>query len=299
MSTENRLQKPPQKPPLGRVEEDLTILLTQMEKSRHLRDIPKGIIQQSILIYLDGQDQTTELAEGFSPPLVAEALFDVWNRETKARLVQEDASPQQWIQSLLPVASSLTPYMTKYPDPIFPEKTGVRQRAIRRLTNKEWVTKVTGDKVLAEIVTEAVRKQFVVATGKANADTETYRRWWRQGVRLLAQDIRRTLANSPIFAKLPNYHVKREKTMAKLKAAVLETAKIGGWVAVTGLAGTGKSTLLAALVQETGIQNAFSNKIAAVAVTAEMDAVVLTRRLAAQLGDPLPLWVRTERHARA
>ena len=279
-------------------------LLEQMEESEYLRNVPEDV-QRLTLIYADGQGLAVELDRGFPTPLVAEALLEVWDRTVRAKLVRRKTRPQWWVQILLPVAQSLTPLLAQYPDPMFLGAKGSLQRTAGRLMDEDWVTRLTGDRTVAREVVKDVSGRFIDLNTAKIKVTKTYDNWWKKGVELLAQGIQQALAMPPIFGdateelRLPDYYVERVKTLAGVRTVVLKAAETGGWIAVTGLAGIGKSSMLAALVRDPSIQEGFQNRIAAVEVTAEMSAITLTRQLAARLGEPLPPWVEEAKQARS
>jgi hypothetical protein len=292
-------RKPSKKPSVSALKE----LLEQMEESEYLRNVPEDV-QRLTLIYADGQGLAVELDRGFPTPLVAEALLEVWDRTVRAKLVRRKTRPQWWVQILLPVAQSLTPLLAQYPDPMFLDAKGSLQRTAGRLMDEDWVTRLTGDRTVAREVVKDVSGRFIDPKTAKIKVTKTYDNWWKKGVEFLAQGIQQALAMPPTFGdpteelRLPAHYVKRVEILAELRAVVLEAAKTGGLVAVTGLAGTGKSSTLAALVQDPETKDAFHDRIAAVEVTAEMSTVTLVRQFAARLGEPLLHWMEEAKQAR-
>ena len=287
-------------------------VLRELEKpTLSLADLPEEV-QRITLAYAESLNRMEELEGEFVGALAAEALLDVWRRKVRASLALWEVKERRWFEALLPVAQFIAPATGRFPDPVFPVEKGARERAIYRLLDEEWVTRLTADRGVAKRVVEFVSREYLTTSSQQKGEarrelraiTKTYHNWLDNGIESLAAGIQQFLSTPAIFGEpgeelvLPEHFVERKETLEQLKTAVLKTAETGGWVTVMGLAGMGKSTLLAALVRDREIQEAFPDGIAAVAIKAESNAVTLARRLAVQLGAPLPPWVKQEEEAR-
>jgi len=88
--------------------------------------------------------------------------------------------------------------------------------------------------------------------------------------------------------ELPAYHITRAAQLKQLKALVLEGQETGAWIALLGMTGIGKSTLLTALAHEADVQIAFPDGIVWFEVKQGTQAVTLARAIAQALQQPLP-----------
>ena len=92
---------------------------------------------------------------------------------------------------------------------------------------------------------------------------------------------------------LPHPYVERPLLLATLRERVLAAITAGTWVALMGMAGTGKTTLLGALVRDEVVQSAFGGGIAAVTVRRawqkQIDEMDVLWGLAQQFGEGVPV----------
>jgi hypothetical protein len=80
----------------------------------------------------------------------------------------------------------------------------------------------------------------------------------------------------------PRYHIPRPTALYILREKVLTAQKEGQWVALIGLVGQGKTTLLAELVRDPDIQASFGPRIAG--CTSSEDSELSQNLVAALLG---------------
>jgi len=97
---------------------------------------------------------------------------------------------------------------------------------------------------------------------------------------------------------LPDYYIPREVKFQQLQDAVLARRESGGWVALIGMTGVGKSTLLAALGHAPAIQTAFSNGVRWFECKRTTNALTLARNVALALGKTFPQEIETVDDAR-
>lgn len=87
---------------------------------------------------------------------------------------------------------------------------------------------------------------------------------------------------------LPDYYVPRQAKLEALKALALGQGKTGGWIAILGMTGVGKSTLLAALGYDATIQATFAENVRWFEVRQSTTPQRLAQRIAQAFGQELP-----------
>ncbi len=86
---------------------------------------------------------------------------------------------------------------------------------------------------------------------------------------------------------LPNYYVTRQTKLDALKALTLAQRDTGGWIAILGMTGAGKSTLMAALGHDSEINAAFSGNVRWFEVRQTTSIQSLVQRIALAFGAEL------------
>jgi hypothetical protein len=79
---------------------------------------------------------------------------------------------------------------------------------------------------------------------------------------------------------LPNFYIPRQAKLAALKALTLAQCRTGGWIAILGMTGAGKSTLMAALGHDPDICTTFSGNVRWFEVRQTTTVQSLIRRIA-------------------
>lgn len=87
---------------------------------------------------------------------------------------------------------------------------------------------------------------------------------------------------------LPDYYILRQNKLATLRKLTLARRDSGGWVALLGMTGVGKSTLLAALGHDTAIQAAFAGNVRWIELRQSTTTHRLAQRIAQAFGQELP-----------
>ncbi len=87
---------------------------------------------------------------------------------------------------------------------------------------------------------------------------------------------------------LPDYYIYRHAKLDALKALLLARRDTGGWVAILGMTGVGKSTLLAALGHDMEIQAAFAGNVRWIELRQSTTILWLVQRIAKTFGQELP-----------
>jgi len=226
--------------------------------------------------------------------LIAELLAEVWRGEVRELLRYQD--PKQWAAALIPIAQyvdyfyreTLKEGSVAYEEQL-PRST--RHGAARRLADTEWVLDwVTDKKVATEIATHGSELSEEAAEGYYG----NYNNWRIWGLEWLCRGINRRLSPTPDrnqvkeMLQLPQHHVKRGTELARLRKKVLRAIRAGGWVALVGIAGIGKSTLLAELVRDRDMRQIFGDGIAVVKMDESDDALRVVYRSAGGLHESLP-----------
>ena len=86
---------------------------------------------------------------------------------------------------------------------------------------------------------------------------------------------------------LPNYYVRRKAKLDALKALTLAQRETGGWIAVLGMTGTGKSTLMAALGHDPEINTEFAGNVRWFEIRQTTTTLRLVQRIATAFGKEL------------
>ncbi len=87
---------------------------------------------------------------------------------------------------------------------------------------------------------------------------------------------------------LPDYYILRQAKLATLKDLTLARRDSGGWLALLGMTGVGKSTLLAALGHDATIQAAFAGNVRWIELRQSTSTHRLAQRIAQAFGQELP-----------
>jgi len=87
---------------------------------------------------------------------------------------------------------------------------------------------------------------------------------------------------------LPHYYILRSTKLDTLKNLTLRHCERGGWIALLGMTGVGKSTLLAALGHNTAIQAAFAGNVRWIELRQTTTTHRLAQRIAQAFGQELP-----------
>ncbi|HID62066.1 MAG TPA: hypothetical protein EYP49_04915 [Anaerolineae bacterium] len=77
--------------------------------------------------------------------------------------------------------------------------------------------------------------------------------------------------------------------LRQAKELILRAKEAGSWVAITGMSGVGKSTLLIALGHDEELQRAFTGGVRYFEVQRRMTSLALARLVSVSLGKPLSL----------
>ncbi len=86
---------------------------------------------------------------------------------------------------------------------------------------------------------------------------------------------------------LPVYHINRHAKLDALKALIMARRNTGGWVAILGMTGVGKSTLLAALGRDMEIRAAFAGNVRWIELQQSTTTLWLMQRIAKTFGQEL------------
>lgn len=278
-------------------------LLSKLRGTICLADWPPAI-QQIVTAYAAEQGWPVELNGETEGGLIAEALLDLWERKVRVVLVRLKGTPRQWVEALLPIAQYVVPATGRYPDVLCLE-SGSCEQALYRLADIEWVCRLVNNIEIARQISKCVTERFGVSSNSAKLSiSRTYHHWYRKGLEYLAAAIFQAMSvPSPLYTKreieLPQGFVPREAILDELRTAVREAARTGEWVAVLGMAGTGKTTMLAALAQDEKTRQAFPDGIAVADAKTQSDAVTLARRLVAQVQEPLSLTINDSKQVQA
>ncbi|HOS78985.1 MAG TPA: NB-ARC domain-containing protein, partial [Anaerolineae bacterium] len=87
---------------------------------------------------------------------------------------------------------------------------------------------------------------------------------------------------------LPDYYILRHTKLDTLRNLILKQCERGGWIALLGMTGVGKSTLLAALGHDTAIQAAFAGNVRWIELRQTTTTHRLAQRIAQAFGQALP-----------
>jgi hypothetical protein len=90
------------------------------------------------------------------------------------------------------------------------------------------------------------------------------------------------------IAPLPDYYIPRQNKLATLRKLTLARRDSGGWLALLGMTGVGKSTLLAALGHDAAIQAAFAGNVRWIELRQSTTTHRLAQRIAQAFGQELP-----------
>ena len=241
-----------------------------------------------------------DLLEGKSlGRLVAQALLEVWEQHGKPESLPgetPDSQAQRWLPSLIPVIQYLCPALQ-------PERPLKRGDVVRKLVDPAELEKMVEDRALAEAIARKAGRLIDHYHGKVVSST--YNRWRRAGIESLQTAVERAVS-APLGISsgvgtppsLPDYHVPRRE-IQRAKALVLRAREKGAWVAIIGIAGIGKTTLLAALAHDAELQEAFPDGIWWFQPRLGTSPLELAHQVAQSLMEPLPLWAGTVEKARA
>ncbi len=97
----------------------------------------------------------------------------------------------------------------------------------------------------------------------------------------------RRLDTAGTVPDLPVYYINRHTKLDALKNLILARRDTGGWVAILGMTGVGKSTLLAALGHDREIQAAFAGNVRWIELRQSTTIVWLMQRIAKAFGQEL------------
>lgn len=93
--------------------------------------------------------------------------------------------------------------------------------------------------------------------------------------------------------KLPAYYVPRTNVLRQLKTLITRARHTGGWFALLGMTGLGKSTLMTALGNDAAIQQAFAGQVRWFELRQATSELWLCRQIALSLGKALPAEIET------
>ena len=210
--------------------------------------------------------------------LVAEALRAVWNDKVRSVLRQDRAAPKDWLHALVPVAQYLVPVLDNH----VTWSTDNAQQQLRRL---EWVKEWVGDLQLAK---------NIIQSSAGIVKERTYQRWRRQGLQYLVEAIRCIVADFEIglvgtsLIRFPEeLLVPREVAVKELREHVLDVSDGEKWVALVGMRGVGKTTLLGLLTRDAEVKTAYGPNIIVISLMPVKDVITekeVLWRLAIHLG---------------
>ena len=272
---------------------ELEKVLKGLGKPLRLQELPE-VVQQVTRRYVEMWGREEELTGDYVGVLVADALRQVWLDEVKPWLTAREAKPREWVEALIPMA--------QYIEPVRKGEQSSREKAMKLLMDEGWVKEWTGDES---------RAKKVVAFVETRADgwkvhESTYNRWRIAGVELLSAALRRTLA-APLekgahvgtIPPFPEVYVPRTAALQQAKELILRAKEDGSWVAIIGMNGVGKSTLLVALGHDDELQRAFLGRVRYFEVRREMTSLALARLVSRSLGKSLSLKEHTVEEVRA
>ena len=91
-----------------------------------------------------------------------------------------------------------------------------------------------------------------------------------------------------VVPPLPEQYISRQNKLATLRKLTVDRRERGGWVALLGMTGVGKSTLLAALGHDAAIQAAFAGNVRWIELRQTTITIRLAQRIAQAFGQELP-----------
>jgi len=271
---------------------ELEKVIKGLGKPLRLQDLPE-VVQQVTRRYVEIWEREEELTSDHNGVLVANALRQFWLDEVRPWLTAKDAKSLEWVEALVPMA--------QYIEPVREGEQSSREKAMKLLMDEGWVKEWTGDESRAKGVVEFVEMR--VDGGKVYEST--YNRWRVGGVKLLSAALKRTLA-APLekgvhvgaIPPLPEVYVPRMAALRRAKELILRAQEDGSWVAIIGMNGVGKSTLLVALGHDDKLQRAFMGGVRYFEVQREMTSLALARLVSRSLGKSLFLKEHTVEEAR-
>ncbi len=269
--------------------QELDEFLRRLSNASDLADCPK-LIQEMVQLQVQRSEQEQRLSGRPLRVLVAEVLAHVWRTQVRPLLRYRNA--HQWTVSLTPIAQYLDIFLSQndLEEGGLPEHRVTRAEAANRLLDKEWVMNWVQDEKRALQVVEC-------ASELEQATSRTYTNWRQEGIKWLRTGLvqvfssRTTGERAEYVLSLPDHYVERRGASKALKDKVLEAVREGGSVGLVGLAGIGKSTLLAGLVRDEEMRDLFGKRIAVVKVGKEDNSLRVLHRAAAALGEILPLGI--------
>lgn len=265
---------------------ELDEFLHDLGNLSELDDCPQAV-QELLGVYARRFGQEKERSGSALRLYIAEVLAYVWRGGVEPLLRYEEA--QQWMASLIPMAQYVESFSARDAgEEYLPESRIVRDGALKRLADREWVVFWVRDASRVAQIAEC-------ASDLGQATRATYNTWRQKGVEWLRQGIVRALTHrsgedqAEYVLILPAHYVERKGALQVLVDQVREAVREGEEMALVGLAGTGKSTLLAGLVRDEKIRDTFGKRIAVVNVGKEDDSLRVLYRAATALGETLPL----------
>ena len=152
---------------------------------------------------------------------------------------------------------------------------------------EQWVRDIFREAKMASFCDQAIAELFAPPAGPQNAAEEASRVAEVSGKPKTA---RLRLGSLPT---LPDYYVPRPAELHRLQTLVHNARQSGNWVAVLGMTGVGKSTLLAALGHDPAVREAFSGHVRWFEVRQSTTTLHLARHIARSLGLAWPAEVET------
>lgn len=178
---------------------------------------------------------------------IAVVLESVWRITLRQYLKDSSAGPKDWLTALLPVAYYIAP-LIENASPVnqlhFSSEDRL-SRALGRVRDIAWLELWVENADLAE----KIRMQSYVSDA-------TFYRWLDLGVKYLYDAIKcqfagsqgRVIQSYEGFSR-PTYQVQRIDVLAALQERVLLASEKGAWIALVGLGGIGKTTLLGSFLR--------------------------------------------------
>ncbi|MCP4537534.1 MAG: hypothetical protein GY832_10340, partial [Chloroflexi bacterium] len=264
--------------------ETLDEFLKHLRAVSELADCPRPI-RELVEAHIQRSGQEDKWSGDELPGIIAKTLLEVWQVQVRGLLEYEGV--KQWVIALVPIAQYLERFDPWYEDGL--TEYGVsRDGVLCRLRDEKWVKKWVKEEQRVQQIVGQVSKSVQAKAG-------TYNTWRQKGTEWLRRGIVRALTHrsgedqAEYMLSLPAHYVERKGALQVLVDQVREAVREGEEMAVVGLAGIGKSTLLAGLVRDDRIRDTFGKRIAVVKVGKEDDALQVLNRTAMALGETLPL----------
>ncbi len=222
-------------------------ILQQLDR-QELPPIPKDL--QSVIDIHEVSYSFTVIEVDYPGSIIARTLSEVWYHELKRHLEQIDAATIDWIRALTPIALYITPLTEdSYLERSLPKADKEPfEIALERLQDEQWLKTWVQDPDRIEVIKPG-----------AYASKPTFYRWLDAGIAYFYDAIKDSLEPSdniiPNFYEgfvPPNCEVERTAELNQLRELALKASQEGKWIALIGLGGIGKTTLLGTFLQKRG-----------------------------------------------